>query len=77
MIFSDNDVAEVTQFKIFDRWGNLLFDEGPFIPNDPQFGWDGTFQGQEMNSGVYVFFAEVEFVDGRTEYFEGDVLLMR
>jgi hypothetical protein len=55
----------------------MLYQKGPFLPNDLQYGWDGTFEGQDMNAGVYVFYAEVVFADGLTEVFKGDVILMR
>ncbi len=76
-VFGAGEVARVNTFKIFDRWGNLLFSAGPFPPNDPSLGWNGEFDGRPMNAGVYVFFAEVEYLDGRTEVFKGDVALMR
>ncbi len=76
-VFGGKDVAEIRTFIIFDRWGNMLYQKGPFQPNDLQYGWDGTFEGQPMNAGVYVFYAEVVFVDGLSEVFKGDVTLMR
>lgn len=76
-IFAGSDVVEVKGFVIFDRWGNMLYQKGPFLPNDSQYGWDGTFEGQEMNAAVYVYYAEIVFADGLTEVFKGDVILMR
>ena len=76
-VFAGKDVLEIKGFSIFDRWGNLLYQKGPFQPNDLQYGWDGNFEGQPMNAGVYVFYAEVVFLDGFTELFKGDVTLMR
>ena len=48
-----------------------------FSPGDEMFGWDGTWRGKEADSGVYVFLAEVKFIDGKTEMFKGDVTLIR
>jgi len=76
-IFAGSDAVEIKGFIIFDRWGNMLYQKGPFLPNDLQHGWDGTFEGREMNAAVYVYYAEVVFVDGQTEVFKGDVILMR
>ena len=30
-----------------------------------------------MNSGVYIYFAEIEFLDGRIEVYKGDVTATR
>ena len=89
-IFSPNDdgqndrfllfgrgVTEIQALRIFDRWGNQVFLNEHFQPNDEAMGWDGTFQGQRMNPGVFVWQAVVEFVDGAVEVFAGDVTLYR
>jgi hypothetical protein len=48
-----------------------------FPANDPLYGWDGTHRGELMNGGVYVYVAEIEFVDGVVELYKGDIVLMR
>lgn len=77
MIFASDEVLNIRFFKIFDRWGNMVYGREQFQPNDPNFGWDGNFDGQPMNAAVFAFFAEVEYIDGRVEMIEGDVTLMR
>lgn len=76
-IYGGNDVVRIKQFLVFDRWGNLMYERGEFLPNDPQYGWDGRFNGRDANVGVYVYYAEIEFIDGLTEIFEGDVAIVR
>ncbi|WP_367388003.1 gliding motility-associated C-terminal domain-containing protein [Lewinella sp. LCG006] len=76
-IFAGSAINSIRQFQIFDRWGNQLYVDGPFSPNDPQYGWNGKFRGEEMNPGVYVYFATVELVDGSLVQIEGDVVLLR
>jgi gliding motility-associated-like protein len=78
MIYSDNkSVAKVKSFLVFNRWGETVFQYYNFEPNNPAFGWDGKHRNDELNPAVFAWFAEIEFVDGRTELFEGDVALMR
>lgn len=77
MIYGGSDIRIIKSFKIFDRWGNQVFGKEEFQPNDPTYGWDGNFNGQEMNSAVYVYFVEYEYIDGWIAFLEGDVLLMR
>lgn len=76
-LYAGPEVAKVRAFRIFDRWGNLVFFEKDFEPNNPQFGWDGRFEGQAMNPAVFVWMAEVEFVDGSGKVFYGEVTLVR
>lgn len=77
MIQSGVGVEEIESYRIFDRNGALVYEQTNFQPNDPYFGWDGRFRGQDLNTGVYVYVAEIRFIDGLTEVFKGDVLLMR
>jgi len=76
-MFGGKDVQVVKSFKIFNRWGEAMFEGENFNPNDPDYGWDGTYRGQAMNAGVYVYFAEVEFIDGEVIMYEGDIVLVR
>lgn len=76
-INASGEVAHIRSFQIFSRWGELIMELREFQPNDPQFGWDGRHHGQLVNPGVYVYTAEVEFIDGVNLIFKGDVTLVR
>ncbi|MCB9299077.1 MAG: T9SS type B sorting domain-containing protein [Lewinellaceae bacterium] len=76
-LFAGPDVVSIQVFRIFDRWGNMVFEAGPIQPNDESLGWDGTLNGMEMDPAVFVFYAEVEFSDGIIEVVDGDLMLMR
>jgi gliding motility-associated-like protein len=60
------------ELQVYNRWGELLF-----ITNDINEGWDGTYRGNKMPEGTYVFIAR--FVDqaGRTLKHSGNVVLLR
>ena len=76
-INAGQDVAEVKRFVIFSRWGEVMFSQENFQPNDPSMGWDGFFKNQRLNPGVFVYMAEIEFKDGFIEIYKGDVTLDR
>lgn len=69
--------ARILDFRLYDRWGELVFETGDFIPNDPEKGWDGMFRGQPVDPGVYVWILEVEYMDGITEVLRGNTTLVR
>src|SRR5690606_21200726 len=78
MIFADaRKVRQVNTFHIFDRWGEQVFLAQNFQPNDPASGWDGSLNGKFLAPAVFVYFAEVEFVDGEKRVFKGDVALVK
>lgn len=76
MIYSDKEVEEVISFRIYNRWGALVFADESFAPNDPTHGWNGFFKSEKMNPGVFVYVAEVLFLDGVVVQFSGDVSLL-
>ncbi len=77
-IFTGPGVESIHYFRIYDRWGNLVHQENNLLPNPGGAGkWDGTREGSLMNPGVYVYVAEVGFLDGETLVFRGDITLIR
>jgi gliding motility-associated-like protein len=59
-------------FKIFDRWGNLVFQS-----DRKDFQWDGQYKSKPCNSGVYPYIVEVTYKDGSTETLSGNITLIR
>lgn len=78
-IYADPKVAtRVKSFLIFDRWGEKVFEAYDFEPSlieTTSNAWDGSFRGKVFNPGVFVYYAEIEFFDGLTEIFKGDVTI--
>ncbi|MEM7105091.1 MAG: gliding motility-associated C-terminal domain-containing protein [Bacteroidota bacterium] len=76
-IYSGISVSQIRRFLVYDRWGEVVWDASNFPPNTPIFGWNGTLKGKTLNPGVFVFYAEVEFIDGIIIPYKGDVTLVR
>jgi gliding motility-associated-like protein len=70
-------IAQILEFKVFDRWGELVFENNAFQPNNFVAGWDGTFRGKIMDSGIFVWYVKAAFLDNEVEVLKGDVLLLR
>ncbi len=73
----DGDVEEVRSLRIFDRWGELVFEAAPMPANDPASGWHGMWRGRPAPAGTYVWMAEVRFRDGYEAILSGTVTLFR
>jgi gliding motility-associated-like protein len=67
----------IKHLRVYDRWGGMLFEKTDGQVNDPASGWDGTVRGKRVDFGVYLWEAEIEFPDGKTERFGGDVMVAR
>jgi len=70
-------VQQIRRLEVFDRWGNNVFQKYSFDAGTPALGWDGTYRGQMLNPAVFVWQAEVEYIDGAVEFFSGDVTVVR
>jgi len=67
----------VKSFKVFNRWGGLVFDKANFKPNDPVFGWDGRINGVVPHPDVFVYIAEVICENGSAYSYKGNVTLLK
>ena len=73
----ENDINQVQALRIYDRWGNQVFINENFQPNNLSDGWDGRFNNQEVNPGVFAYMTVIEYLDGTTEIFAGDLTVIR
>ena len=67
----------VRRYLVFDRWTNVVYAAENFNVNDTEAGWDGTYKGQDLNGGVYLYKLEIEYEDGSTEVLSGESTLIR
>jgi gliding motility-associated-like protein len=76
-IFTGNGVRRILEFRIFDRWGAVQYEADNIEADNHTFGWDGTFKGEPKNTGVFVYYAEIEFIDDFVILYKGDITLVR
>jgi len=72
----ENSQVIIKEMNVYDRWGNLIFTNSDFEPNDRSQGWRGNYNNKSVLPGVYVFSAIVEYADGKTESFAGDLTVI-
>ncbi len=73
-LFSSCSV-ESYQLKVFNRWGDFIYETQNI---DDQ--WDGTYKNQKVNTGVYVYFIQLQVMeDGiiKDIALSGDVSVIR
>jgi gliding motility-associated-like protein len=73
---SNKDVF-IKSFKIFNRWGQAVFEKMNFPSNNYAYGWNGKFKNADQQSDVYVYLMEVECANGNAVIKKGDVSLVR
>lgn len=63
---------ETLTFQVFNRWGQKVWET-----TEQNIGWDGTFNGEPLNSGVFVYRLEGKGYDGKGYSMKGNVTLVR
>ena len=76
-IIGSEELVSITNFKVFNRWGNLVFEQNGLSPHDSSSGWDGTTPKGYAPEGVYVFVANILYDDGKERISTGSVTLLR
>jgi gliding motility-associated-like protein len=68
-------IQKIQSMTIFDRWGNQVFRQDDFAPDDAASGWDGTHRGRLMQPAVLVWVMEVVLNTGEIVLLKGDVTI--
>jgi len=65
---------DISNFRIIiiDRWGQVMFNS-----TSPTEYWDGTFNGQLVNSGIYTYVVEYTTTNGEYTKKSGNITLVR
>jgi gliding motility-associated-like protein len=63
--------------RIFNRWGEIIFERQDFPVNNAMYGWDGTSRGIKANADVYIYQLEVYCQNGDILTSTGNVTLIR
>jgi gliding motility-associated-like protein len=70
-------ISEAKRFRVFNRWGELLFDRQNMPLNNELAGWDGTYKGQQLKPDVFVYILNAVCESGEPIEMKGDISLIR
>jgi gliding motility-associated-like protein len=63
---------KLQEFRVFNRWGQEVFST-----TDIMQGWDGTYKGEKMPTGVYNYIIRIGYPNGISYTYKGNVTLVR
>ncbi len=75
-LFGGQEINRVLRFEIYSRDGARVYKKDNFTLSNG-IGWDGEYNGQQLSTDVFIYFAEIEYIDKVTEIFRGDFTLIR
>jgi gliding motility-associated-like protein len=67
----------IQSMRVFNRWGQKVFEKRNFPANTQSEGWDGTFNGRPAAVDAYVYIIEVICENAQIISLKGDVTLIR
>ena len=67
----------IKSMRVFNRWGEIVFEKKEFTANDPSFGWNGTFKGKPASPDVYIYSMEILCENNTIIPVKGNVTLLR
>ncbi len=70
-------ITEVTAFRVYNRWGELMFERNHTSPNDKTCAWDGTFKGNTPLPDVYVWVCDIVCTNGNVINKKGSITVIR
>ncbi|MGN6568027.1 MAG: gliding motility-associated C-terminal domain-containing protein [Flavipsychrobacter sp.] len=74
---SGKGVTIIKRFSIYNRWGQLIYNANNIPINDPNYGWDGTFKGEQVKPDVFVYIIDATCESGEPIQLKGDISLVR
>jgi gliding motility-associated-like protein len=70
-------IQKVNFLRVFNRWGELVFEQENFSINDKSKGWNGTFKGEKLNKGVFAYAAQLICGDGQSIELKGSIMILQ
>jgi gliding motility-associated-like protein len=67
----------VKSLKVFNRWGQAIYERSNFNTDDRSAGWDGTLKGQPLAADVFVYTMAVTCDNGQVIETKGNVMIVR
>lgn len=70
-------IRTIKYLRIFNRWGELIFERANFNIDDRSAGWDGSFKGRLVEAGTYVYLTELVCDSGEVFPIKGTLTIIR
>ncbi|MEP7143026.1 MAG: PKD domain-containing protein [Ferruginibacter sp.] len=68
---------KIKMLRIFNRWGEVVFERSGFNPNDAASGWDGTYKGVKLSADVFVYMIDIICDNNSVLTYKGNVALIQ
>ena len=77
VIYKNGIPATIDRLSIYDRYGNMVYEQRNFGFEDNPLGWDGTYKNSPVVIGVYIYVIEYTDFKGEKHIVKKDLTLVR
>ncbi|MEO6948666.1 MAG: PKD domain-containing protein [Ginsengibacter sp.] len=70
-------VFKIKNIRVFDRWGQVVFERSNIMANDITTGWNGTYNGRKLGAEVFVYMVTLVCENNESIHLKGDLTLIR
>ncbi len=74
-LYGNSDLQMIVSLRIFNRWGEMVYSGDNLSPNTE--GWNGQLNGTILSPDVFVYYAQLQFKDGETLQYQGNITLVK
>lgn len=75
--FAGKDVDKILFLSVFDRWGNMMFEDKNPSKGLQNVLWDGIFLNKAIQSGSFTWLAAIRYLDGEIVHYTGSWTVLR
>jgi gliding motility-associated-like protein len=68
---------KIQSIRIFNRWGEMVFQKANITPNDPVSGWNGKYNGKILSSDVYTYLIDIVCENSDVMTYKGNITLIQ
>jgi len=72
-----NGLNRIKTLRVFNRWGEVMFEQKEFPANNALYGWNGIYKGKKALPDVYIYQVEIYCENGEIMRFDGNVALIQ
>jgi gliding motility-associated-like protein len=76
-LYGGIEVELIKKLTVFNRWGAVVFEGNDLESGMDTQGWNGTFNGKTVNPDLYIWIAEIQFLDGEVISYSGDLTVTK
>jgi gliding motility-associated-like protein len=70
-------IERIQAMRIFNRWGELIYEKKNFSANDQSAAWDGTYKGKQADADTYVYMVDFICENAVILTYKGNITLIR